>query len=138
VAGAEGTTKDQNAAGRDVATEIEEGDKAFQDAVNSGDLEGVVNWYEPNAVFVPEPNQVFRGRDEIRKAFAGFMDMEPKLHLNLKSLHHAEDIALGVYEWSLDGKGPEGNPASVGGETAVVFRRQADGRWLLLIDNAAL
>ncbi len=130
--------EDPQVAGMDVAKVIEQEDRAFEQAVNSGDLEAVVRSYEPNAVLVLEPSQVFRGRDEIRRAFGTFMEMEPKFQLNRRSLHHAEDIALGVYDLTLDGKGPAGSPVSLKGQAAVVFRRRADGRWLLLIDNATL
>ena len=38
--------------------------------------------------------------------------------------------------WSLNGTGPDGNPVALGATTAEVARRQADGTWRYVIDNA--
>jgi uncharacterized protein (TIGR02246 family) len=117
--------------------DLEKGHEAFQDVVNAGDLEAVVSAYEADAIFVVNPGQIAIGRDEIRKAFAGLMELKPTLELKVKSLHQVGDIALAIYELSLEGKDPEGNSVNLEGHAAVVLRRQPDGRWLLVIDNAS-
>jgi hypothetical protein len=38
--------------------------------------------------------------------------------------------------WSLSGTGPDGTPVALGATTAEVTRRQADGTWRSVIDNA--
>lgn len=45
------------------------------------------------------------------------------------------DVALVFSEWSLDGTDQSGNPFRLAGCTSDVVRRQADGRWLLVIDS---
>ena len=47
----------------------------------------------------------------------------------------ADDIALYVGRWTLQGADPAGQPVSMGGESSDVLRRQPDGRWLIALDN---
>ena len=51
------------------------------------------------------------------------------------SLNQTGDIALIRTSWHLTGTAPDGNPFDMGGQTAVVLRRQPDGNWLEVIDN---
>jgi ketosteroid isomerase-like protein len=47
------------------------------------------------------------------------------------------DLAYLSNRWSLAGATmPDGSPAELGAVTAEVARRQADGSWLYVIDNA--
>jgi ketosteroid isomerase-like protein len=46
------------------------------------------------------------------------------------------DLAYLSNTWSLSGTGPDGNPVALGATTAEVTRRQADGTWRYVIDNA--
>jgi ketosteroid isomerase-like protein len=43
----------------------------FQDAFNADDLDGLVNFYEPEGVFVPAPGQVAADPASIREVLAG-------------------------------------------------------------------
>jgi uncharacterized protein (TIGR02246 family) len=65
--------------------------KTFEDAFNFGDVEGLVGLYELDAVFVPEPGQVARGRDEIRDVLRDFLAAKPRFKLERKSLHVVGD-----------------------------------------------
>ena len=46
------------------------------------------------------------------------------------------DLAYLSNTWTLEAKDADGNPTSMGATTAEVARRQDDGRWLYVIDNA--
>jgi ketosteroid isomerase-like protein len=46
------------------------------------------------------------------------------------------DLAYLSNTWSLSGTGPDGTPVTLGATTAEVARRQADGTWRYVIDNA--
>lgn len=114
---------------------VAESAKVFQDAVNAGDLDGLVSLYEPEAVFVPAPEQAAAGSASIREVWAGFLAMKGRFDLRVKSRQQVGDIALETAEWKLEGSDPDGNPVSLAGLSAVVLRRQADGSWLMVIDN---
>lgn len=109
--------------------------RVFQDAFNAGDLDGMVSLYESEAVFVPAPGQVTAGSDSIREVLAGFLAVKGRFELKSKSLQQVGDIALETAEWTLEGTDPDGNPVSLAGLATVVLRRQADGSWLMVIDN---
>jgi ketosteroid isomerase-like protein len=47
----------------------------------------------------------------------------------------AGDVALVVNRWSLRGTEPDGAPVEMRGSSADVLRRQADGTWLVLVDD---
>jgi ketosteroid isomerase-like protein len=46
------------------------------------------------------------------------------------------DLAYLSNSWSLSGTGSDGEPVALGATTAEVARRQADGTWRYVIDNA--
>lgn len=113
----------------------EEAVQAFFDAFNRGDIDTVVALYEPKATLVAQPGQIAEGHAAIREALNGFLAMKPTLIPEKKTLVAADDIALSVVRWTLNGTGPDGAPARMDGVTSDVLRRQADGKWLFVIDN---
>jgi uncharacterized protein (TIGR02246 family) len=114
---------------------LEGSEKVFQDAVNAGDLEGLLSLYEPDAVFVPAPNETARSSVAIRQAWADLLALKARFSLTTKTRHQVGDIALEATEWKLEGTDPDGNPMTLNGFAAVVHRRRPDGTWRLLIDN---
>lgn len=115
----------------------EEAPNVFQDAFNMGDLDGLVNLFEPEAMIFLGPGQVVRGSAEIRETIAGFLAVGDRLEINLITHHRVGDIALNTVEHTLRKNGPDGGTDTLRLRAAVVFRRQADGSWRFLIDNAA-
>jgi uncharacterized protein (TIGR02246 family) len=113
----------------------EEAVQAFFDAFNSGNLEAVVALYEPKARLVAQPGQMAEGHAAIREALSGFLAMKGTLTPEKKALVAAGDIALSVVKWTLKGTGPDRAPVRMEGTTSDVLRKQADGRWLFVIDN---
>jgi ketosteroid isomerase-like protein len=57
------------------------------------------------------------------------------MDLHLRRALQNGDVALLVSDWTLTGTGADGNPTTLGGTTADVVRRQADGTWRYAIDN---
>ncbi|MDQ4030878.1 MAG: DUF4440 domain-containing protein [Actinomycetota bacterium] len=117
---------------------LEDGPKVFEDAFHAGDLDGLVSLFDPKSMFVSASGQVAAGPDAVRKELAGLLATGGRLEIKTKSLHQVEDIALRTTEWSLEGNESDGNPITVGGRAAIVYRRQTDGSWRLLIDNTFL
>jgi uncharacterized protein (TIGR02246 family) len=108
---------------------------SLTEALNRGDLEAAVSLYEPTAVLVVRPGEPARGTDALRAALSGFIALEPKLSVQAQHVVVADDIALYVGRWSLQGTDPAGQPVSMGGESSDILRRQPDGRWLIALDN---
>ena len=110
-------------------------DAVFVKALNAGDLETMVGLYEPAAALTPSPGKTVVGRAAIREALAGFLAMKPTMRLTCKVLGQSDDLALVTGRWELEGTGPDGRAVALKGQSVEVVRRQADGRWLFVVDN---
>ena len=109
-------------------------DQLFGEALNSGNLDGLLALYEPDASFNPEPGQEIHGKEAIQQALEGFLAMNPNITLNTKVLAQTADLALCTANWRLTGTGPDG-PVELNGQSVEVARKQSDGSWLFTIDN---
>jgi len=107
----------------------------FASALNSGDINSLVGLYEPSATLVPQPGQVATGTAAIRQALQAFVAMKPTIRLKTTFVLETGDVALLRGKWTIDAKGPDGQPTQMTGNSTEVVRRQHDGSWLYLIDH---
>lgn len=108
----------------------------FTEYFNAGDVEELLNLYEPEAIFIPKPGQIAKGRDMIREALTPFFALG--LPVTLKTANAAEtDDGLALLEaiWSARGTAADGTPVDLSGRSSEVARRQPDGCWLYIIDD---
>jgi len=114
--------------GRERAREPEDLTRLFVERVNAGDVEGLVELYEPDAVVGFPPGQQTVGRDAIRAVYEKLVAIGPHFEVEeaLPTLR-AGDLAL-TSTTSAD---------NTGGRVQVA-RRQADGTWLRVIDRPEL
>jgi uncharacterized protein (TIGR02246 family) len=110
--------------------------REFEQAFNAGDLDALVDLYEPDAVLIPQPGTVAHGKDEIGPALQQFLDLGGTISLETKEVIEVGELAFLVNRWWLTGTGPDGGTLEMGALTAEVARRQSDGTWLYVIDNA--
>ena len=113
----------------------EEVHQLWGSAMNTGDLDAVLDLYEPDAAVVSQPGQVVTGTAAIRAALGGFLAMQPRFELRPRQVLQTGDLALLLTEWTMQARGPDGSPVAMGGTTSDVVRRQADGSWRFAIDN---
>ena len=118
------------------ATTPEQIHRLFQDAFNAGDIDRLMMLYEPDSVLVPQPRSVVQGSQQVRAALEGYLALRGRITLDTKLVLTVGDLAYLSNTWSLSGTGPDGNPLTLGATTAEVARRQADGTWRYVIDNA--
>lgn len=104
-------------------------------ALNSADLDQAASLYTADAVFVPEPGKVVHGRAAVRAALAELLALQPRLTTHRQQTFSDGDVALYHSRWSLRGTAPDGQTVELGGNSSDVLRRQADGTWLIAIDN---
>lgn len=107
----------------------------FARCLNTGDLDGALSLYEPDAAFVPQPGVTLTGLDAIREALAGFFALEPSIGGRIAKVIQAGDTALVVNAWKLTGTRPDGQAIALEGLSSDVVRQQPDGRWLVIIDD---
>jgi uncharacterized protein (TIGR02246 family) len=119
------------------ATEPEQMHDVFEEAFNAGDLDALMALYEPDAALVPQPGAVAEGTAAIRESLSWFLDRRGRITLDTKLVLRVGDLAYLANRWSLTGGTmPDGSPAELGATTAEVARRQPDGTWRYVIDNA--
>lgn len=110
----------------------EQAHELFVQFFNAQGTDSLISLYEPGALLVPFPNAPVQGHAAIREALSGFLDLNGHMELAIDKVFQADDIAILFSSWTL--KGTEGNAVVMSGQTADVVRRQADGRWLFVID----
>jgi uncharacterized protein (TIGR02246 family) len=119
------------------ASEPEQMHSVFEQAFNADDLEALMALYEPDAALIPQPGTVAEGTAAIRDALRWFLDRGGQIALDTKLVVRVGDLAFLSNRWTLTGATmPDGSPAELGATTAEVARRQSDGTWLYVIDNA--
>jgi uncharacterized protein (TIGR02246 family) len=107
----------------------------FSELLAAGDLDSMVELYEPDATFAPQPGEVVSGHDAIRTALGGFLAVKPRMTGKIEKVLCAGDTALVANRWSLSGTAPDGQPITMGATSADVLRRRSDGSWGIVIDD---
>jgi uncharacterized protein (TIGR02246 family) len=118
------------------ATTPEQIHRLFEDMFNAGDIDGLMELYESDAALIAQPGSVGHGSEQVRAALQGFLALKGRITLDTKLVFTVGDLAYLSNTWSLNGTGPDGNSVVLGATTAEVARRQADGTWRYVIDNA--
>jgi ketosteroid isomerase-like protein len=90
----------------------------------------------PTRPLIAQPGSVAHGNKQARAALQGFLALKGRIRLETKLVVTVGELAFLANRWSLSGTGPDGNPVVLGATTAEVARRQADGSWRYVIDNA--
>jgi ketosteroid isomerase-like protein len=90
--------------------------------------------YEGLGVLVPAPGQPVTGADRAA-ANAQFLGLGLPIHVRPRHVYVADDIALLIVDWSIDGIGPDGGEVHIHGTATDVARRGPDGTWRYIIDN---
>ena len=103
--------------------------------VNAGDLDSLVDLYEPTATLLAAPGQGATGHDAIRAGLKGFLDGKAVVKLNVTQTITAGDTAVTYNDWTGVMTGPDGAKIEMPGKAIEVCRRQADGTWRFAIDD---
>jgi len=107
--------------------------QSFYAAFNDRDIERLLALFEPHAVYVTGSGQYAGNRTDIRAALQQALDLETRIIQGSRQTIIAGDIALMMSNWS---QVPDSaTPDALGGTSTIVFRRQPDGEWLIVIDN---
>jgi len=110
--------------------------REWEKAYNGGDVEALVELYEPDATLFPQPGSRVTGHDAIREALAPFVGLGGQLQMRTAAVIESDDLAVAYGEWSLTGGAdPDGNPVNLEGRATDVMRKQSDGSWRDVIDD---
>jgi ketosteroid isomerase-like protein len=89
----------------------------FARAFNSGDAAAVEQVYEPGGLLVTVPGQPVTGADRIA-ANQRFLDLGLPIGVRPRHVYVADDIALLIVDWSIDGTDRDGQPVHIAVPTA--------------------
>jgi uncharacterized protein (TIGR02246 family) len=107
----------------------------FAAALNRGDVDAAITFYDSEAAFTPQPGEAVTGLEAIRGALQQFAALKPRLRGEITKVLTAGDVALVHNRWQLEGTQPDGRPVEMRGHSADVLRRASDGSWRILIDD---
>jgi uncharacterized protein (TIGR02246 family) len=104
---------------------------------NAGDLEGLLDLYEPDATLVSSPGHAVTGTGALRDALAGFLALKPReTFVETVGVVLTDGCALTRSRWGLKGTDPlDGATVTLAHRGVEIMRRQPDGTWRFLIDD---
>jgi uncharacterized protein (TIGR02246 family) len=106
-------------------------------AMNAGDLDAFMALYEEEAALIAPPDgRRASGRDAIREATAGVFALRPVADFQVIGKLQHDGLAVTNGRWQIAGTDPDGGRVELAGRGTLVSRRQPDGRWLIVLDNA--
>jgi ketosteroid isomerase-like protein len=80
--------------------------RLFEEAFNAGDLDGLMELYEPDAALIAQPGSVAHGSEQARAALQDFLALKGRITLNTKLVVTVGELAYLANTWSLSGTGP--------------------------------
>ena len=108
----------------------------LDEAFGESDLEGVLAFYEDDAVLVVEPGRLARGKEELTRFFLRVFSLKGIAEQIETNVLESGDIALFTSRWSFTGTTSDGTPFQKESIATSVFRKGADGGWRMVIDNS--
>ena len=105
------------------------------EGINAGDIDSLMELYEPLACFASQPGNLATGQNGIRECLQSFIDLKGNLDLKVRRVLKTNDLALVTTEWSFDGSDSHGKNVHMAAKSADVLRQQPDGSWRFVIDN---
>jgi uncharacterized protein (TIGR02246 family) len=108
---------------------------AFADAVNAGDLDGLVSLFHEQAVVVERTGSRTSGTAAIRRHLEELVALEPKMRIEATFAFPNGDVALLCSRWTAVATAPDGHEVTLDFRGSEVACRDANGSWRLFIDD---
>jgi uncharacterized protein (TIGR02246 family) len=116
---------------------IRAADAAWSKAAGEKDLERTVSYYADGAVLMAAGSPLASGKDAIKKGFTEMM-ANPGFALSFAptkvEVSKAGDLAYEIGDYSLTFSDKKGKPLTTKAKYVVVWGKQADGSWKVLVD----
>ena len=110
-------------------------DEAYEKAVANQDVDAIVALYAPDGYFLPPNSPIAKGPDAIRGVLQAYIDAGANsLDLETTALDEQGDVVIEVGQYKLGLQPPGADPITDIGKYLQVFKRQADGSFLIAYD----
>ncbi|WP_051711783.1 YybH family protein [Streptomyces sp. NRRL S-350] len=107
----------------------------FQNALNAGDVDGVLALFAAEAGMRTVSGGLLTGAEALRTELGGTVAARGRLTNVHRHALVGADTALLVTDWTLEIDGPDGERLTPTGTTANIARRDADGGWRFTLLN---
>jgi ketosteroid isomerase-like protein len=101
----------------------------FTQYMAAGDIESLLDIYDPEVAFLNRSREVRRGKEQLRQELAPLAAAKARFQFNIKQVIWSGDIALMHTEWEVSLPEPTHSYA------IEVARRRSDGTWRWLIGD---
>lgn len=119
-------------------TDIDKLYDAWQQRMNTGDLEGLVDLYMEDVTYINPDGLLLYGKAKVREDFAGLLSIKPQIVLGNRKHYLWQDIALTTNHWRMTFVNADGvNQELTGGGIEVMRKDPRDGGWRYIIDDAS-
>jgi uncharacterized protein (TIGR02246 family) len=108
-------------------------------AITAEDFDALMDIYAEDATLVVKPGLNAVGKEQIRRAFvaiAAYFNHSLVVKPAKMVVIEGGDTALVIMETHLEMTGSDGSATSATRQATYIFRRNADGKWLCVIDNS--
>ena len=108
---------------------------AFDQALNAGDLEGLLSLYDERATIRTADSRVEQGHAAIRIEMNALIASKATLVNTTRHTFESGDTALIVVDWELGFSTPDGQRIERRGTATNVLRKDPEQGWRLLVAN---
>lgn len=109
----------------------------WQERLNTADLEGLVDLYVEDVTYINPEGKLMVGKSRVRDDFTALIALKPQIVLGNRKHLTYHDTALTTNHWKLTITTPDGKQQELTGGGIEVLRKQADGGWRYIIDDAS-
>ena len=114
-------------------------DEGWRKAITANDLNAIIALYAEDAVMWLPDTPEAKGREDIRKSYAGLLAANTVTGATLSNTHYQTSgnlsVGWGNFTLTLSPKGG-GNPVTLSGRFSVIARK-AGGKWVYVVDHAS-
>jgi ketosteroid isomerase-like protein len=120
-----------------LVAEVKSADAAWAEAAAAKSVERMLDFYDEAAVFIAQDGRVISGREGLRAAWTAFFGtpgIELSWQAHVVGGSQSRDLAFSYGSWEIE-QGPSGQTTKRTGTYVFVWKKQADGKWKVLVDK---
>jgi uncharacterized protein (TIGR02246 family) len=118
-------------------TDLDKFYDAWQERFNAWDVDALVDLYLPDVTYINPDGKELSGQAAVRADFEGLLALKPQVNLGNRKHIAYQDIVLTTNHWTLKLPNADGTVQELTGGGIEVIRKQADGGWRFIIDDAS-
>ena len=107
----------------------------FERYVAAGNLDAVLELYDPEARFITPTGETIFGRERIREMLGGLIRTTRRMRSRVRKVVKADDVAILYTDFLRTALDPSGAMVEIHDRAIDVLRRQGDGSWKLIVGD---